>query len=77
MGFLLIAPLMPDEFKFSDEEVVEMLAEAIQRTLEPRTSTTGEAIGAETMQELSNALNLYIDQEVNAIKEDIQKETGS
>jgi len=54
-----------------------MLAEAIQRTLEPRTSTTGEAIGAETMQELSNALNLYIDQEVNAIKEDIQKETGS
>jgi AcrR family transcriptional regulator len=77
MGFLLIDPLMPDEFKFSDEEVVEMLAEAIQRMLEPRTTTTGEAIGAETMQELSNALNLYIDQEVNAIKEDIQKEAGS
>jgi AcrR family transcriptional regulator len=73
IGFLLVDPWMPDELKFSDEEVVEMLADTVQRALEPRTTATAKALDAGTLQEVSNALNRYIDQEVNAIK-DMQKE---
>jgi AcrR family transcriptional regulator len=73
IGFLLVDPWMPDEFKFSDEEVVEMLADTVQLALGPGTTATGEPVEADPLQELSNALNQYIDQEVNAIKE-LQKE---
>ncbi len=73
IGFLLVDPWMPEEFKVSDEEMVEMLADTVQRALEPRNTATGGAIDAGTLQEVSNALNLYIDQEVDAIK-DMQKE---
>jgi len=73
MGFLLIDPWMPGEFKFSDEEVVEMLAETVQRALEPRDTVAGKEVDVGTLQEVSNALNQYMDQEVNAIRE-MQKE---
>jgi AcrR family transcriptional regulator len=73
MGFLLVDPWMPEEFKFSDEEMVEMLADTVQRALEPRNTAIGSAINAGTLQEVSNALNQYLDQEANAIK-DLQKE---
>ncbi len=73
IGFLLVDPWMPDEFKFSDEEVVEMLADTVQLALAPRDTATGKAQDDETLQEFSNALNQYIDQDVNAIKE-LQKE---
>jgi AcrR family transcriptional regulator len=33
LGFLLAGRWMPEEFKFADGEAVEMLAEAVQRTL--------------------------------------------
>jgi AcrR family transcriptional regulator len=73
IGFLLVDPWMPEEFKVSDDEMVEMLAETVQRALEPRDKATGSAIDAGSLQEASNALNLYINQEVDAIKE-MQKE---
>lgn len=73
IGFLLADPWMPDEFKFSDEAVVEMLADTVQLALAPRDTVTGEPVEVGPLQELSNALNQYIDQEVNAIKE-LQKE---
>ena len=73
-GFLLIDPVMPDEFKFSDEEIVEMLAETVKRTFEPRDTATGKGIDAGTLQEVSNAFNQYFDQAVNAIKEEVQEE---
>ena len=76
IGFLLADPWMPDEFKFPDEEIVEMLADTVQRALEPRNTATGSAKDAESLQEVSNALNLYIDQEVDAIKV-MQKELES
>ena len=75
-GFLLIDPVMPGEFKFSDEEIVEMLAETVKRTFEPRDTATGKEIDAGTLQEVSNAFNQYFDQAVKAIKEDVQKEVG-
>ena len=73
IGFLLADPWMPDELKFSDEEVAEMLADTVQLALGPRTTATGEPVEAGPLQELSDALNQYMDQEVNAIKE-LQKE---
>jgi len=76
IGFLLVDPWMPDEFKVSDDEMVELLADTVQRALEPRNTATGSAKDAGSLQEASNALNLYIDQEVDAIKV-MQKELES
>jgi phage terminase large subunit len=76
IGFLLVDPWMPEEFKVSDEEMVEMLADTVQRALEPRNTATDSATDAGSLQEASNALNQYLDQEVNAVKE-MQKELES
>ncbi len=76
IGFLLVDPWMPEEFKVSDEEMVELLADTVQRALEPRTTATRNAMDTGTLQETSNALNLYINQEVEAIKV-MQKELES
>jgi len=76
IGFLLVDPWMPEEFKVSDEEMVELLADTMQRALEPRNSATGNTTDAGTLQKASNALNQYLDQEVEAIK-DMQKELES
>ena len=35
VGFLVIDQYMPGDFKYSDEEIVEMTAEAVQRTFAP------------------------------------------
>jgi len=67
---------MPEEFKVSDEEMAELLADTVQRVLEPRTTVVDNPIDTGTLQQVSNALNLYIDQEVDAIK-DLQKELES
>ncbi len=71
MGFLLVDSWMPEEFKFTDEEAVEMLAEAVQRTLAARDAATGKEIepDASTLQEVSHALNRYIDLEVKTIRQ--------
>src|SRR6266516_5589775 len=66
IGFLLVDPWMPEEFKVSDEERVELLADTVQRVLEPRTTVGDNPIDTGTLQQVSNALNLYIDQEVDA-----------
>jgi len=68
IGFLLVDPWMPEEFKVSDEERVELLADTVQRALEPRNTATGSVKDAGSSQEVSKALNLYLDQEVEAIK---------
>ncbi len=73
IGFLLVDPWMPEEFKVSDEEMVEMLADTVQRALEPHTEENGIEKNTGSLQEVTEALNAYIDQEVDAIK-DMQKE---
>jgi hypothetical protein len=67
---------MPEEFKVSDEEMVEMLADTMQHALEPRNTAAGGAIDAGTLQKASIALNQYLDQEVDEIKV-MQKELES
>jgi AcrR family transcriptional regulator len=41
-GFLLVAPLMPDEFRPSDERLAALIAEATRRVLEPRDGGAAE-----------------------------------
>lgn len=56
IGCLLVEPFLPDEFKLSDEEAAEMLAETIRRTFEPRApATPGE------LQEVSDVFNQYLE----------------
>jgi len=38
MGYFLVAPLMPAEFRPADEQMAELLAETVQRTLAPADS---------------------------------------
>jgi AcrR family transcriptional regulator len=68
IGFLLVDPWMPEEFKVSGEEMVDLLADTVQRAFEPRTTETGGVNNAGSPQEVSKALNLYLDQEVEAIQ---------
>lgn len=43
-GFFLAAPLLPDAFKPSDEELAELMAETGHRTLEPRDPVSSAAL---------------------------------
>ncbi|TMF47692.1 MAG: TetR/AcrR family transcriptional regulator [Chloroflexi bacterium] len=51
MGFLMIDQYMPDDFKYSDEEIVEMTAETVERVFAPF-----QQPDEKTKQEISNAL---------------------
>ena len=55
VGFLVIDQYMPDDFKYSDEEVVGMTAEAVKRTFAPSPASAPEP-DEQTKREISNAL---------------------
>jgi hypothetical protein len=61
MGFLVIDQYMPDDFKYSDEEVVEMLAEVVKRTF-ALSPPAGPQPDKKTKQELSDTLSSYLDE---------------
>jgi hypothetical protein len=50
-GFFLVAPLVPDEFMLSDEELADLMAETVHCTLEP-----GRAVPSDALQTASHAL---------------------
>jgi AcrR family transcriptional regulator len=56
MGFLLIDQYMPDDFKYSDEEIAEMTAETIKRAFEP-----SQPPDEKTKQEMSNTVISSLD----------------
>ncbi len=60
IGFLVIDQYMPDDFKYSDEEVVEMTAEVVERTFAPSPPSAPEP-DEQTKQDMSNTLISYID----------------
>ncbi len=75
LGFFLAAPLLPEAFRTSDEELANQIAETAQRTLEPRGPIPPGAIQA-----ASQALAQFIDHSA-AIAQDgqtagIQAEDG-
>ena len=60
IGFLVIEEYMPDEFTYSDEEVVEMTAEAVKRTFAPAEPSAPQP-DEKTKQELANILISSLD----------------
>jgi AcrR family transcriptional regulator len=65
-GFFLAAPLLPDAFKPSDEELAELMAETGHRTLEPRNlASTG------ALQTASHTLTQYLDRSVSKAQEQL------
>jgi AcrR family transcriptional regulator len=72
IGFLVIDQFMPDDFKYSDEEIVEMTAEAVERVFAPSPSSVPQP-DEKTKQELSNALISSLDN-VLAIRNRIDQE---
>ena len=75
MGFLVIDQYMPDDFKFSDEEIVEMTAEVVERTFAPSPSSAPPP-DEKTKQEISNTLISALDT-VLAIRNRIDQEDAT
>ena len=76
MGFLVIDEYMPDDFKYSDEEIVEMTAEAIERVFAPSPSSVPRP-DKKTKQEIANTLISSLD-DILALRRRLdQEETTS
>ena len=52
VGFFGAAPLVPDEFRLADEELADLMAETVHRTLE-----VDQAIPSDTLQTISHCLS--------------------
>jgi hypothetical protein len=68
MGFFLIAPLMPDELTLSDEDIADLLAEAVHRTLE-----TNRADATDELQAASQILMQYLNRDIAIVQEQLQE----
>ena len=65
VGFLLVDQFLPEQLKFSPEQVADMLSETIQRTLEVRNATPQEQhITADTLQSIAEQLRQQSEKEV-------------
>ncbi len=76
MGFLVIDEYMPDDFKYSDEEIVEMTAEAVERVFAPSPSSVPQP-DEQTKQEISNTLISSLDDIIALRRRIDQEETTS
>ena len=72
MGFFLIAPLMPDELTLSEEEIADLLAETVHRTLEP-----DRAVAADELQAASHILMQLLNRDTAIVQEQFQQGVGS
>jgi len=63
-GFFLAAPLLPDAFKPSDEELAELMAETGHRTLEPR-----DPVPSAAFQIATHTLTQYLDRSMERAQE--------
>ncbi|HEY0753130.1 MAG TPA: helix-turn-helix domain-containing protein [Ktedonobacteraceae bacterium] len=73
MGFLVLDRYMPDDFKYSDEEVTEMMAETVRRTFEPARSPDAQA-DEKTKQELANSFIASLER-ILALRNSVEQET--
>ncbi len=71
-GFLMLEPLMPQEYDFSDEEIAGMIAETTRRTFEPR-----DTISSQEAAETTEAFTNYLDRLTDIMKEQHQQEAES
>jgi AcrR family transcriptional regulator len=72
MCYFFVAPLMPDEFTLTDEELADLMAETVHCTLE-----AGRSIPADTLQAVSHAFMQYLDHAIALAQEQFQKEVAS
>jgi AcrR family transcriptional regulator len=72
MGFLMIDQWMPKDFIYSDEEIANMTAESIRRTLETREAE--QPANIEKKQTIANAFSSYMEQAVEIRIREKQKE---
>jgi AcrR family transcriptional regulator len=72
MGFFLVAPLMPDELTLADQELAELMAEAVDRALAP--DRAGEADQSQTA---SQAFSQYFNRNVAIAEEQFQQGIAS
>lgn len=64
-GFLLVDQFLPEQYKFSAEQIADMTAETIHRTLEVRDATAQEQISTvETLQSLTEQLRQQSEKEI-------------
>jgi|GEM_PF-420517 len=69
MGFFLVAPLVPDEFTLSDEELADLMAETVHCTLEPdRTIPSAE------FQTVSQTFLQYLNHAIEIVQKQFQQE---
>ncbi len=66
-GFFFAAPLLPNAFKPSDEELAELMAETGHRTLEPR-----DPLPSSALQAASHTLTQYLDHSVAKAQDQLQ-----
>lgn len=69
MGFFLIAPLMPDEFTLSDEEMADLIAETVHRTLE-----VDRPISPDDLQTVSRPFMQFLNERIITAQEQFQQE---
>ncbi len=68
-GFFLVAPLMPDEFMLSDEELAELMAETVRCTLE-----SGPAVASDALQSVSPVFTQYLNRAMAVAQERFRQE---
>jgi len=68
-GFFLVAPLMPEEFTLSDEELADLIAETVHCTLEP-----GRSVPSGELQTASHTFIQYLDRHTAIRQEEFQQE---
>lgn len=74
LGFLVIDEYMPDDFKYSDEEIADMTAEVIRRTFIPPSSSDAQS-DEQTKQELANNFIASLDNVLAIRNEKDQEES--
>lgn len=68
LGFFLLAPLMPDEWTVSEEELAELMAETVHRTLE-----SDRPLSAEELQAAAQPFFKYVDRDVSLAHEQLHE----
>lgn len=72
MGFLLLAPLMPDDFALPDEEIADLLAEAVRRTFAPRHDQATDQV-----QVAAQAVTDYLERDIAIAQQYLQQGSAS
>ena len=69
MGFFLTRPFVPNEVTVSDEEMAELMAETVHRTLEPP-----EPVSADALESTTKMFMGYLDRNIAIAQEKFQRE---